>query len=264
MKIVETEAIVLKSYSLAEADKIVLCLTRQEGFVKLSVRGAKRLKSRFSGSLEPFTIADIIYSQKEETELGRLTQAEVSESYFHLATRLNVLNSLSYLAEILAVTTPPHEPNEKLYRMVRACLAAVGTVKDDLNAVRLVVSYFETWLLRLGGFLPDFRSCVNCRRDIADKPVFYRAVEARLICVDCAGNDRRGVTLSPRLHKVLRTALSVPPLKFVAAAQLLEIGSEDLESVTHRLLIKLLEYEPRYWTADYELESDSNIIGKAA
>ncbi len=121
MKVIETEAIVLKNYSLAEADKIVLCLTREAGMVRLSVRGAKRLRSRFCGRLEPFTVAELVYGQKEETELGSLFQAEVIISHFHLAGRLNALGALSYLTEILVAITPPSEPNETLFRMVRTC-----------------------------------------------------------------------------------------------------------------------------------------------
>ena len=85
MKIIETESIALKSYSLGEADKIILFLTSQSGLVRLTVRGAKRLRNRFGGRLEPFTVARIAYGQKEESELGRLLEIETVESYFHLA-----------------------------------------------------------------------------------------------------------------------------------------------------------------------------------
>lgn len=265
MRIVETEAIVLKSFSLADADKIILFLTRDAGLVRLTVRGAKRLKSRFTGSLEPFTVAEIVYTQKEESELGRLSQSEVVESYFHLSKRLNVLNTLSYLSEILAATTPPQEPNDKLYRMVRACLSAAEAVNDDLEAVRYVAAYFEIWLLRLGGFLPDFQTCVQCHTKIKEKAVYYRLAEARLICVDCAdNNDRRSETLPPRLYKLLRTALAAPPLKFVEAAKKLAVSQDDLQAITHRLLRKLLEYEPRYWSNDFALEDNQQEVEQAA
>lgn len=258
MKIVETEAIILKTQSLAEADKIILCLARQTGLVRLSVRGAKRLKSRFSGALEPFTVADIIYAQKEEQELGRLSQSSVVASYFHLADKLNVLNSLSYCAELLAAMTPPQEPSEKLYRMVRAALAAVETVQNDLRAVRWVTAYFEIWLLRLGGFLPDFQTCVGCRvkiKEKTDQTVYYRLAEARLLCVDCADEiDRRSQPLAPNLYQLLRAALISPPLKFVEFAVKLDVDPDELAGVVHRLLRKILEYEPRYWRHDFEIE----------
>jgi DNA repair protein RecO (recombination protein O) len=268
MKIVETEAIILKSQSLGDADKIILCLTRKAGLVRLSVRGAKRLKSRFTGSLEPFTVADIIYTLKEDQELGRLSQSALVESYFHLAARLNILNSLSYLAELLAAMSPPQEPNEKLYRMVKAALEAIEAVKEDLTAVRYLVSYFELWLLRLGGFLPDFQSCVRCHtkiKDKLDKTVYYRPVEARLICADCADeHDFRANPLAPRLYQFLRAALGLSPLKFVEYAQRLAENQENVDAVTHRLLRKILEYEPRYWSHDFELEESVRAVEQTA
>jgi DNA repair protein RecO (recombination protein O) len=59
MPLVETESLILKSYSLAEADKIVVFLTQDQGLVRGVAKGAKRLKSRFGGALEPFSIVDL-------------------------------------------------------------------------------------------------------------------------------------------------------------------------------------------------------------
>jgi DNA repair protein RecO (recombination protein O) len=264
MKIVETEAIILNSYSLAEADKIILLFTKQSGLVRLSVRGAKRLKNRFGGRLEPFTVADIVYAQKEDAELGRLVGAETLESHFHLATRLNVLNALSYLSKLLMVMTPVHEPNEVLYRMVKACLEAIASVKDDLAAARLVVSYFEIWLLRLTGFLPDFRTCSKCRSRIGSKTVYYWAVDAQLICQDCTTSNRRGEILAPQIQKLIRAALVQPPLKFVEMADHLNVKRDDLDTITHRLLRKIIEFEPDYWSNDLELEEAAQSRPKVA
>ena len=58
---VDSEAIVLRTYDLAEADKIVVCLTREAGVVRAVARGARRLKSRFGGGLEPFTLIRLSY-----------------------------------------------------------------------------------------------------------------------------------------------------------------------------------------------------------
>ena len=264
MKVVETEAVILKNYSLAEADKIIWCLTRDAGMVRLSVRGAKRLKSRFSGSLEPFTVADIIYGQKEESELGNLFQAEVLVSYFHLAARLNVLSALSYLSEMLTAVAPPHEPNEVLFRMVKACLAAIDQEREDLTSVRLIVTYFELWLLRLAGFLPDFQTCGSCRNKFKDGPIFYHQIEARLMCGECGIGHRREDPLAPSLLRALRQALIAPPLKFVQTVKKLEVTRPALENITHRLLRRILEYDPTFWNSDFDLEESASESELAA
>ena len=56
MSLLETEGLVLKTYNLAEADRIVVFLTHGHGLVRGVAKGAKRLKSKFGSSLEPYTV----------------------------------------------------------------------------------------------------------------------------------------------------------------------------------------------------------------
>src|SRR5215210_978544 len=95
----ETEAFVLRTYKLAEADKIVVLLTRRAGLVRGVARGARRLKSKFGASLELFTHVALTYHEKEGRELVSIGQAEIIRSYFHLARREDALQALDYLSE---------------------------------------------------------------------------------------------------------------------------------------------------------------------
>ena len=71
MPLIETESLVLKSYNLAESDKIVVLLTREHGVVRGVAKGAKRLKSKFGSGLEPFSVVMATYFEKESSELVR-------------------------------------------------------------------------------------------------------------------------------------------------------------------------------------------------
>src|SRR5436190_376926 len=99
MALVETESLILKSYSLAEADKIIVCLTQSQGVVRGVAKGAKRLKSRFGGGLEPFTIVDLTFYQKEERELVSISGIDVKRSFFEEASDPNFLQKFSYLID---------------------------------------------------------------------------------------------------------------------------------------------------------------------
>ncbi|MGH9448423.1 MAG: recombination protein O N-terminal domain-containing protein, partial [Terriglobia bacterium] len=59
MPLCETEAIVLRTYRLGEADKIVSLFSRQLGRVRAAAAGAQRPKSRFGGLLEPLTYIQV-------------------------------------------------------------------------------------------------------------------------------------------------------------------------------------------------------------
>ena len=91
MGLIETEGIILKTYSLAEADKIVVLLTQSQGLVRGVAKGAKRLKSRFGGGLEPFSVISLTYFQKEERELVSISHVELIQSYFESASNPSFL-----------------------------------------------------------------------------------------------------------------------------------------------------------------------------
>src|SRR3954469_3382188 len=122
MMFVETDSIVLRTYNLAEADKIVVFLTEDHGMVRGVAKGAKRLKSKFGSGLEPFSIVRIAYRQKENVELVGIDKTEIVRSHFASASDPDFLARFAYLGDLLITFSPPHDPNNILYRMVRSCL----------------------------------------------------------------------------------------------------------------------------------------------
>lgn len=182
MSLIETESIVLKSYSLADADKIVVLLTHDHGVVRGVARGVKRLKSRFGSSLEPFSIVRATYFEKEAVELVSIQNIELIESHFAAASDPDFLQKFSYLSDLLVTFSPPHDPNEKLYRMVSACIRAAAA--DDKSYLAISV-YFESWILRLAGFMPDWKHCDQCGRIIEDSESAEIRSNFHLICSVC-------------------------------------------------------------------------------
>ena len=118
MALLETEAIVLRSYNLGEADKIVVCLTRGTGLVRAVARGSRKLRNRFGAALEPLTVINITCYFKENQELITLRQAEILKSHFNLTAQPETLSGLAYIGDLITEFAPPYRPNEKLFRMV--------------------------------------------------------------------------------------------------------------------------------------------------
>src|SRR2546430_11355411 len=150
MALVTTEAIVLRTYNLAEADRIVVCLTRGAGLVRAVARGARRMKSRFGAALEPFSFINLVFYEKENRELVTISQADILKSNFDLASQPEAAQVLAYIAELVGDFAPPHEANDKLYRMVKASVEALATSSGTSNQV---MRYFEVWLLCFFFFL---------------------------------------------------------------------------------------------------------------
>lgn len=241
MGLTETEGIVLRSYNLAEADKIVVCLTRQAGVVRTVARGARRLKSKFGAGLEPFTIVALTYYEKEGRELVSLQQVEIIRSFFELASSAETVAALAYMSELVMEFAPPHEPNERLFRMVRAVVEALASAPEDLPSL---VRYFEVWTLKLGGFLPDMRSCAECAKRLGEDSAIYLNAELKARCGPCS--NRLGKEFSQAAYRQLRSAQRLSPSEFALSVRDLGLGQmSELAELSQSLIGRVLERQPR-------------------
>ena len=240
MGVLETEALVLRSYNLAEADKIVVCLTRSSGLVRGVARGSRRLKNRFGAALEPFTHINLTCYLKENQELISVRQAEILRSHFNLSSNAETLAGLAYMGDLVMEFSPPYQRNEKLFRMVKACLEAVAASPQDLDSI---LRYFEVWLLRLEGFLPDLKHCSDCLRTFTETEPVFITVELGFTCREC---NRAGHALSKSLHKHLLSTEKLAPNSFAQQFRIAPKQTKrELEELTHQIIARVLERQPR-------------------
>lgn len=245
MNLVTTDAIVLRSYNLAEADRIVVCLTRQAGLVRAVAKGARRMKSRFGAALEPFTVIRLDFYEKENRELVTIARAEIVKSNFELAAQLEVAEVLAYMAELVGEFAPPHEANDKLYRMLNACVEALAARTES---AKLVLRYFEIWLLRLAGSFPDVSACVACGTALTPAQPIFLDQEGAVRCATCSRG--LGVSLTPKIHQIVIASQRLGPSEFANAYRGTTNQSDaELGAFTHRLILRALERRPRTMVA---------------
>ena len=102
MPLHDAQALVLRTYKLAEADKICVLLTRQSGKMRGVAYGARKMRSRFGSSLEPFTEIAVTYFEKEGRELVSISNADIVRSHFAEASKtVEAGAAMSYLADLL-------------------------------------------------------------------------------------------------------------------------------------------------------------------
>lgn len=245
MNLVTTDAIVLRSYNLAEADRIVVCLTRNAGLVRAVAKGARRMKSRFGAALEPFTVIRLDFYEKENRELVTISRAEIIKSNFELAAQLEIAEVLGYMAELIVEFAPPHEANDRLYRMLDACVEALAVNPPQ---AKLVLRYFEIWLLRLAGSFPDVSSCAVCGGTLKPAQPIYMDFESSVRCESCSRGI--GTPLMPAVQQLLITTQRIGPADFARSHQS-EFTKLDpqLAAFTHRLIVRALERRPRTMVA---------------
>jgi DNA repair protein RecO (recombination protein O) len=241
MAVLETEALVLRTYNFGEADKIVVCLTHSAGLIRAVAKGCRKLRSKFGAALEPFTLAKITYYQKEHQELVSLNQAEIVKSHFDLSGNAETLTGLAYMGDLVIEFSPPYEPNERLFRMVKACLDAICESQSDLQ---IILRYFEVWLLKLEGYLPDVRHCGECHRLFDEKAAAFLNADLIFRCRSCSHDMAN--PLSRKLQAQLRATQRLAPYVFAQESRALPASiHREMAELTHKLIGRVLERQPR-------------------
>ena len=183
----ETEAIILKTFPLGEADRVVSFLGRTSGRLRGVAAGARRLKNRFGSTLEILSHVQIWYVERETRELVRIQQAEPLESLHKAQSDYGLSTGLAVISEIAEMVLPEHEVSEAMFRLI---LLAAREIERTGNW-ELPLSYFAFWTVRLGGWLPRFDRCTACGAVFASGPAFYSPHRAGLFCEKCRRADMK-------------------------------------------------------------------------
>jgi DNA repair protein RecO (recombination protein O) len=151
--------LVLRTYALGEADRLVVFLTRDRGKKRGVAKWARRPRSRFTGALEPLTEARVAYFESARRELVGLNYAETIRSPMNLthAAAQDGLTHAAYFAELLNEWAQDADADERLYRLGASMLEALAAGAP----VEPLARYFEYWLLRLQGLYPDGKESLS-------------------------------------------------------------------------------------------------------
>ena len=148
-----SETYVLRTYPFRESDLIVSFFTRDQGKLRGIARRARKMKSSFGSGLERLSLTNLSYSQKETRELVSINSCDLVQSQFDLLDTFDASVALDYLAEISDHLLPPHEPNERFFRLLSAALACMHSRTP--GCIWSSITFFSLWATRLSGFLPN-------------------------------------------------------------------------------------------------------------
>ena len=194
MPVHKADALILRTYKLGEADRIVVFLTRDRGKKRGVAKGARRPKSRYVGALEPLTRGEVAYFEREQRELVRLNYVEPARSPL-LAKSAEALGHVGYFAELIDEWAQESHADERLFRLGASMVDAIA----DGAPIDQLARYFEYWLLRLQGVYPEARGVLSQR-------AVSFLTESRTISPDRIGDvpaDRRTLKELEQLHRGL-------------------------------------------------------------
>ena len=179
MPLKQSEAIVLRTYPLHEADLLVTLFTRLEGKLKGVAKAAKKSRRRFGGALEPLTSVRVFWEDHERRELARIDSCEVLASPLSSEVDYPRVVALGHVAEMLDEMLPEREANDAIYRLAISVLAKLNS-----NAIWMPVTYFQLWMVRLMGFLPELGACIVCGRGLDGQRAWFHALADGLMCTE--------------------------------------------------------------------------------
>jgi DNA repair protein RecO (recombination protein O) len=236
----KSEALILRTYKLGEADRIVVFLTRDRGKKRGVAQGARRQRSRFVGGLEPMTRADVQYYEREQRELVRINFVEPVScpmaAAFGGEHRDIALGHIGYFAELIDEWAPDAHADERLYRLG-------SRITDALSAgapVERLARYFEYWILRLQGVYPALTACPGCGGAF-DGHAVMPPQEHLFLCRRCAPGSS-GTAIGRAAFTFLEGAAAASPDRLDGLV-LPAAAARELETAHRRLLNVHLEKE---------------------
>lgn len=240
----ETEAIILKTFSLGEADRLVSFFGRTSGRMRGVASGARRIKNRYGSTLEILSHVRVWYIEKETRDLVRIQQCELLESFHKSQSNYELSTGLAVVSEISEQVLPEHEAAESMFRLLLLTVREI----ERTGAWQLPLSYFAFWTVRLGGWLPQFGRCASCGAPFGTQPAFHAPWEAGLFCEKCRRGGMRplhleGRQLAERFASERLDKIEIVPGFQHSAAELREASLDWIEHHTEKPLAtrRLLE-----------------------
>jgi len=192
MALHQSDSIILKTYPLGEADRIVAFFSREHGKLRGVANGARRMKNRFGASLEPLAHSRIQFFEKENRDLVRIQSADLLDSPMKLFQDYDRAVFAGRLIELVDRFVPEHEPHDAVFRLVRMTVQAL----EQGCSIEFAACYFEVWMLRLAGVFPDLFVCSSCAKklQLEDERFLAPGLQA-VICANCEHQNANGLLL---------------------------------------------------------------------
>ncbi|OXM15622.1 DNA repair protein RecO [Paenibacillus herberti] len=225
--IYRVEGIVIRSMDYGEGNKIVTILTDTAGKVGIMARGAKKLRSRHTSLVQPFTLGEFVYFRN--AGLGQLNAGEILESNHQLREDIELSSYAAYAAELCDRAFQDEEVGAYLFHQLRACFDALREGKEP----SIVIHLFEMKILEAAGYGPQLDSCVSCDSDSG--PFRLSPGSGGILCRRCSGRDPGALPLEEGVLKLLRL-FSAIDMRRLGSIQVKPQTREQLKAALRALM----------------------------
>jgi DNA repair protein RecO (recombination protein O) len=215
--LVDCQAIVLAGQKLGEADTLITFLTLERGVLKGVAKGARRMKNRFGGAIQPFTYGNAILFERRARELRSVNHFDAIHSFQRLRDDLDALTNAASMTNAVRRLLPEEQPASDAFARLLKALRALESGEDgDRHVLWYLLS-----LLQTAGYQPRLDRCIIGRHDpatrIGSSGWLFVPELGGAVCVGCYAGRTEGIggpptafPLAPGVHALLRQALRMP------------------------------------------------------
>lgn len=186
----KTKAIVLKSYKIGEADKIIKLFSQKRGPIDGIAKGSRKMKSRFGGRLELFNFIDLELTTGRNLDI--ITQAEIIKTFKNIPLDFNKYLFCQLISEVVLKTHfSDTESSPILFKLIYVCFNEIdSTGSDSIYPVEKIAAFFLAKFLKITGYAPLIESCSKCGAEINTEhlqdPLFYSISLGGIVCSSCS------------------------------------------------------------------------------
>jgi DNA repair protein RecO (recombination protein O) len=239
-RVYKTEAIVLRTMDLGEADRVLTVLTPRLGKLRVIAKGVRRPRSRIGGALQPFSDVQLVLAVGRTFDV--VTSSSLEDPHLGLRNDLHSTAAAWYVVELADRFCEGAADSHGAFRLLAQALSALDAGPDVGREV--VARWFELALLDAMGFRPELTRCLECGATIEPTGNAFSAAGGGVICPQCAHATHGARPISVDALKVMRH-LQRSPLVGVLGLRLAPSVHREVERVLHAVVSAVLERELR-------------------
>src|SRR5437762_1879477 len=160
MALGKSAAVVIGSFDLGESDRVVTFYSREHGKVRGVAKASRRMRSRFGGALELFTLGELVFFDTGRTDLVRVDHFDVLDPFAAIRTDLERLGQGAWIVECVNRLTAERDPHAALFGLLTRALRALASAAGPPR----VAICFGARCLDVLGHRPRLDRCVECGR----------------------------------------------------------------------------------------------------
>jgi DNA repair protein RecO (recombination protein O) len=239
-RVYKTEAIVLRTMDLGEADRVLTVLTPRLGKLKVIAKGVRRPRSRIGGGLQPFSDVQLVLAVGRTFDV--VTSSALEDPHLGLRNDLHSTAAAWYVVELADRFCEGAADSHEAFRLLAQALSALDA--GDAVSRDVVARWFELALLDAMGFRPELAACLECGASIEPEDNVFSPVGGGVVCPQCRHAALGGRPIAVEALKVLRH-LQRSPLVGVLRLRVPQSVHREVERLLHATISAVLERELR-------------------